>query len=303
VSVEGAVRAGLARVLARVTWELIPLRNAPDQAASLPPGSTIAVTASPARGIDATIDLAVDLERAGHRSIPHLSARMIRDEDQLRDLLLRLEDAGIDRAFVVGGDEAEPGAYPDALSLLEAMAALGRLPREIGVGCYPQGHPSIPDAALLEALAAKARFASYMTTQLCFDPRAIDRWLAARRADGITLPVRLGIPGVAEIPRLLAIAARIGVGDAGRFVVKNRRFVGQLMRSGGTYRPTGLLEDLGPMVADPVADVAAVHVFTFNNASPSVDWWRAVSARLAPRPGAATGSGLAPVPSIADEPR
>ncbi len=264
---------GIARVLADPTWELIPLRNARDQAAALPHGSTVSVTASPAKGLDATIDLAIELEAAGHRAVPHLSARMVRDRDHLRGLLGRLRDAGIDRAFVVGGDEEQPGAYVDGLSLLETMAGLDLLPAEIGVPCYPQGHPIIPDERLLAALRAKARFASYMTSQLCFDARALTTWLAARRADGIELPLRIGIPGVAEIPKLLSISARIGVRDAGRFVLKNRRFVGQLLRSGGTYRPTALLDDLAPLTADTAANAIGVHIYTFNNVPATVEWY------------------------------
>ena len=44
-----------------------------------------------------------------------------------------------------------------------------------------------------------------MTTQLCFDPAAIGSWIAARRAEGLTLPVHIGLPGVAEPHKLLAI--------------------------------------------------------------------------------------------------
>ncbi|MBI3751751.1 MAG: methylenetetrahydrofolate reductase [Chloroflexi bacterium] len=265
-------RAALARVLADPTWELIPLRNARDQAAALPPGSTISVTASPAKGIEATIDLAIELERAGHHVVPHLSARMIRDDHHLTELMARLTDANIDRAFVVGGDEETPGEFADGLSLLEAMDDLGVLPREVGIPCYPQGHPTIPDGALLAALEAKARYATSMTTQLCFDPKAIETWLAGRRAQGISLPVRIGIPGVAEIPKLISISARIGVRDASRFVLKNRRFVAQLLRSGGTYRPTGLLEDLSSLIANPDAKVTGLHVYTFNNVPATVAW-------------------------------
>jgi methylenetetrahydrofolate reductase (NADPH) len=274
-----ASQPGIERLLADPTWELIPLKNARDQAGSLPPGSSVSVTASPAKGLDATLDLAIALEQAGHRAIPHLSARMVSDEHHLRSLLARMTDAGIDRVFVVGGDEQEPGDFEDALSLLETMADLDILPKHVGIGCYPQGHPIIADDRLLAALAAKARYASYMTSQLCFDPRAIATWLAARRADGIGLPLRIGIPGVAEIPKLLSISARIGVRDASRFVLKNRRFVGQLLKSGGTYRPTHLVEDLGPLAADPAAGIVGVHVYTFNNVSPTDAWWRELSAR------------------------
>jgi methylenetetrahydrofolate reductase (NADPH) len=274
MAVRLAGRPGVARLLADPTWELIPLKNARDQAASLPPGSTVSVTASPAKGLDATLDLAIELERAGHRAVPHLSARMVRDEHHLQELLARMTDAGIDRTFVVGGDEESPAAFVDALSLLQSMADLGVLPKHVGIGCYPQGHPFIPDERLLTALAAKARYASYMTSQLCFDPKAIATWLAARRAEGIDLPLRIGIPGVAEIPKLISISARIGVHDASRFVLKNKRFVGQLLLSGGIYRPNALVEDLGPLAADEAASVIGVHVYTFNNVAASVDWYR-----------------------------
>ncbi len=281
-----AERPGVDRLLAEPTWELIPLKNARDQAAFLPPRSSVSVTASPAKGLDATLDLAIELEQAGHRAIPHLSARMVHDEHHLARLLARMTDAGIDRAFVVGGDEENPGEYTDALSLLRAMADRGILPREVGIGCYPQGHPVIPDDRLLAALQAKARYASYMTSQLCFDPKAIGGWLAARRAEGIGLPLRIGIPGVAEIPKLLTISARIGVRDASRFVLKNRRFVGQLLRSGGTYRPSGLLSDLGPLAADDSAAVIGVHVYTFNNVGPTVEWYRELTGAASPPGGA-----------------
>jgi methylenetetrahydrofolate reductase (NADH) len=284
--VGGAVRtaedsASLARVLADPTFELIPLKDVHEQAAQIPRGRTVSVTASPGKTIEATVDLAIELERAGLRAIPHLSARMIRDRAHLASVLDRLEGAGVNRAFVVGGDADEPGEFLDGLSLLQAMADLGRLPKELGCPCYPQGHPDIPDDALLQALRDKAEYVQYMTTQLCFDPKAIASFLAARRAEGVTLPVKLGIPGVAEIPKLLSISARIGVKDASRFVLKNARFVGALLRSGGIYRPTELMRRLAALIADPAANVLGLHVYTFNNVAATEEWRR--EAEAAPR--------------------
>jgi methylenetetrahydrofolate reductase (NADPH) len=277
-----AERVALARALADPTFELIPLKNLREQAAAIPRGATVSVTASPGKGIEATVDLTIELEQAGLRAIPHLSARMIRDRAHLSELLARLADAGIDRAFVVGGDADEPGEFLDGLSLLRAMADLGRLPSELGCPCYPQGHPRIPDDALCKALHDKAPLVRYMTTQLCFDPKAIATFIAARRAEGIALPVKLGIPGVAEIPKLLSISARIGVKDASKFVLKNARFVGALLRSGGIYRPTSLVEKLAPLIADPAANVMGFHVYTFNNVQATIEWRdREVDARSA----------------------
>lgn len=273
--------AALARVLHAPTFELIPLRNALDQAALLPAGSTVSVTASPAKGIEATIALCEQLQLRGFRAVPHVSARMIRDRAHLIDLIAWLEGAGVDRAFVVGGDEKEPGDYPDGLSLLREMAEIGHPLAEIGIPGYPQGHSFIADRPLLESLRAKAAFASYITTQLCFDPAAIGRWVATRRAEGVALPVHVGVPGVAEPQKLLAIAARIGVADTHRFLAKNIRFVTRLVRSGGFYRPDGLLEGVAPLVVEPAVGIVDLHLYTFNNVDATERWRRAYLESLA----------------------
>lgn len=280
-SLGAPAREALAAVLRSPTFELVPLKHALDQAAHLPPGATVSVTASPAKGLEATVALCEQLQAAGFRAVPHVSARMVRDRAHLLDLLTWLEGAGVRRAFVVGGDEKEPGRYPDGLALLREMAEIGHPLDEIGIPAYPQGHAFIADAPLLDALRAKAPFASYMTTQLCFDPRAIGSWLAARRAEGLSLPVHVGVPGVAEPQKLLAIAARIGVADTHRFLVKNTRFVARLIRSGGFYRPDGLLEGIAPLAADPGMEIAALHVYTFNAVAATEAWRRAFLEKLA----------------------
>jgi methylenetetrahydrofolate reductase (NADPH) len=282
-SLTSARAAALVGALRSPTFELVPLRNALDQASFLPAGATVSVTASPAKGIEATVALCEQLQVRGFRAVPHLSARMIRDRAHLTELMAWLDKAGVERAFVVGGDAKEPGAYPDGLSLLRAMAEMGRPLPEIGIPCYPQGHAFIADGPLLEALRAKAPFASYMTTQLCFDPTAIASWLAARRAEGIQLPVHLGLPGVAEPQRLLAISARIGVADTHRFLVKNTRFIARLIRSGGFYRPDGLLEGLAPTVADPAARIVDLHIYTFNAVDVTERWRKTYLERLGVR--------------------
>jgi methylenetetrahydrofolate reductase (NADPH) len=267
-------REALARLLTAPTFELIPLKTSMVQAAFLPAGSTVSVTASPAKGIEATVALCEQLQAAGFRAVPHLSARMVRDRAHLVDLIAWLEGAGVDRAFVVGGDAKEPGDYPDGLSLLREMAEIGHPLSEIGIPAYPQGHAFIADGPILDALHAKAAFASYMTTQLCFDPGAIATWIAARRAEGLRLPVHVGVPGVAEPQKLLAISARIGVADTHRFLVKNIRFVTKLVRSGGFYRPDGLLEGLAPHLADPTAGIVDLHMYTFNAVDAFESWRR-----------------------------
>src|SRR5207342_3757979 len=84
--------AALARILEAPTFELVPLKNALDQAAFLPPGALVSVTASPAKGMDATIELSSRLRERGYVVVPHLSAHMIRDRAHLAELLGRMRD-------------------------------------------------------------------------------------------------------------------------------------------------------------------------------------------------------------------
>ncbi len=272
-------RQAVRDLLASPDFELIPLNNLDTQAGFLPAAATVSVTASPAKGIEATVGAGERLAARGFTVVPHLSARMIRDRGHLCALTERLAAARIDRVFVIGGDATEPGEFPDAVSLLQAMAEVGARFREVGVACYPEGHPDIPEDRLLAALAEKQPFATYMTTQLCFDPRAIERFLRARRAAGITLPAVIGLPGVTDLRKLLAISARIGVADSRRFLRKNTRLVGRLVRPGG-YDPDSLLTELAPMLLDPALGIRGVHLYTFNQAETTEHWRRAYVAAL-----------------------
>ena len=274
-------RAALHDVLADPIFELLPLKSIGDQIPHLPSGARVSVTASPAKGIDATLDWAARLQADGFRAIPHLSARMIASRPVLEGLLARSREAGLTHAFVVGGDADEPGEYLDGLSLLRAMTELGHPFTTIGCPAYPQGHPDIPDEALAAALRDKAPYVQHVTTQMDFSAEAVARWVRARRAEGFAPEVVVGVPGVADPQKLLSIAARIGVKDAKRFLVKNLRFVTGLAKSGGFYKPTAFVEALAPLVADPAARVGGLHLYTFNAVEATESWRQEMLARVA----------------------
>jgi methylenetetrahydrofolate reductase (NADPH) len=266
-------RAALKRLVADAKYELIPLGSALDKSAALPPGAAVTVTASPSHGIEATFDLCETLAARGHDVTPHLSAHMTRDRAHLQELLGRARAAGISRVFVVGGDGKDKGEFHDGLSLLRAMDEVGHPFTDVGIPSYPEGHASIADDALLQALKAKQPFATSMTTQMCFNPGAVASWLARMRGDGVALPLHLGVPGVADLTKLMTVSAKIGVADSARYLKKNKKMVGHLMKK-GSFGPDAFLEALAPTLADPVADVRALHVFTFNQVQNTADWQR-----------------------------
>ena len=278
---DAPAREAIGRVLGDPVFEVLPLASGRAQVRFLPPAAIVSVTSSPSRGLAATVAFASELAAGGFRVVPHIAARMVRDRAELRDIVARLADAGIGRLFVPAGDAREPGEFPDGLSLLRALAELDHPFREIGVPCYPQGHPFIPDDRLLAALAAKAEFATFMTTQLCFDPEAIDHWILARRGDGLALPINIGLPGVAPLARLISLSARIGVGDSARFLGQNRGLVGRLLRPRG-FRPDDLLADLAPTLESPPAGVLTIHLYTFNQVATTEAWRQRYLDRLGP---------------------
>jgi methylenetetrahydrofolate reductase (NADPH) len=271
-------REALHRLVERPLFELIPLRGALERAEALPAGAATTVTASPSHGIEATIELCEGLVARGHEATPHLAAHMFRDRSHLGDVLEGCREAGIREAFVIGGDAKDRGELHDAMALLRAMKEVGHPFEEIGVAGYPEGHPSIAPDRLLASLLEKQAFASYVTTQMTFDAGAISSWIASIRSAGVTLPVHIGLPGVAKMRKLVGIAARIGVGGSIRYLGKNRQLVAALFRR--SFRPDKLLRGLASTLADPEADVRTLHLFTFNQVEPTVAWQRRTLADL-----------------------
>lgn len=272
-SPDRAAARAVTELLQRPKYELIPTRSVDEAIGHLPPATVVTITASPTHTIENTIDLAARLRRAGHQPVPHLASRMVRDRRHLRSIVEACGRADVSRVFVVGGDASEAGDYPDAVSLLRDLTDEGHPFTEIGIACYPEGHAFIPDDRLEEALWDKAPFADYMTTQLCFDAETIAKWVARRRDDGLELPVHIGIPGATDAMKLIRLATRIGLGASRRYLSKNSRLLGRLVRPGG-FAPDALLDSLGPYLADPRLGVTALHISTFNQVAATEEWRR-----------------------------
>src|SRR5262249_48934739 len=71
----GGGLASAAPLLRSPRFEVFPAGGVEDAVSEwLPPEMTVTVTASPAKGLDATLDLTERLARLGYRVVPHLSA-------------------------------------------------------------------------------------------------------------------------------------------------------------------------------------------------------------------------------------
>ncbi len=271
---------GLGRVLpllADPRYEVFPAGRIEETvAASLPPGATVTVTASPAKGLAATIALTERLAARGYRVVPHLSARLLRDDGHLREVTERLLACGVDDVFVPAGDADPPaGMFDSALPVLERLSGMGHPFRQVGITGYPESHPRIGDDVTIQAMWDKRRHATYIVSNLCFDPAILRQWLTRVRARGVSLPVFVGVPGPVERAKLLKMAARAGATESARFLAGHREWFLRLGTPGG-YRPERFLGRAAATLSSPGAGVAGLHLYTFNQVAETEAWRRAL---------------------------
>jgi methylenetetrahydrofolate reductase (NADPH) len=265
----------LARLLSGARFEVIPITGVTEKVrGALPPGTTVTVTCSARYGIERSLDVAERLSAAGFTVVPHLAARMVSDRGHLERILERLEIASIHEALVVGGDASVPvGAFRDAGDLLDALASLPHSLDRVGLGGYPEGHPLVREATLLDALRRKQPSAHYIATQLCFDPSALVRWIRSIRREGVDLPVVAGLPGRVERRKLAEVSLQVGVGASLRYLARHRRQLAALARS-PVYDPTALAAGIATHLDEPDLRLQGVHLFTFNQIEATQSWLR-----------------------------
>lgn len=274
-----SARERIRAALEQPRYEIIPMKGVEEQVAYLPSNAIVTVTSSPTKGMDATLALAAVLRRRDQAAVvPHLAARSVRDAAHLKDLLHQLADVDIGDVFVVAGDADTPaGEFESTVDLLRAMADIGHTLR-IGITGYPESHAFIPDDTTIQAMFAKEPYASYIVSQICYDPEATTRWVEAVRARGTDLPIYLGLPGVVDFARLLRISKRVGIGDSMRFLRKQWSTIARLVQG---YQPDELVDALAPMLADPSLHVDGLHLFTFNEVRRTEEWRQNLLARYA----------------------
>lgn len=265
-------RAVLIHDLREAYMEIYPASGIEEKLQVLEPNSYVAVTCSPTKGVDETLELTEKLIGTGFRVVPHIAAKNVRDRDHLGQILGRLAKMKIASIFVPGGDRPKPeGEFTTAYQLLCAIDEIGHNIKEIGIGAHPEGHPDADNDTLFRELERKQSLCQYMVTQMCFDADILGAWLHDMRSRGITLPVWIGLPGVIDRSRLIKASFRIGVGDSLRFLRRKTKVAAQLMRS-SIYSPDELVLKLAKYQAEPTNKIAGYHLFCFNQVETTEAW-------------------------------
>ncbi len=247
-----------------------------DAAPLIPTETPIAVTYLPGEEVDARVAATIAVRELGFEPMPHFSARRITSEDDFEAYLKAVvEKAGVRRCFIVAGDPPEAqGPYSDTMSLIATGAFERSGIQAIGIGGHPEGHPNMSEAECWAVLEAKVHeierrgMAPLVVTQFGFDPDAFLGWLKELRARGITCPVRIGIPGPAGIKRLLAFAARCGVGASASVMKKYGVSITNLL---GTAGPDKLVDAFARGLGEEHGRVR-LHFYPFGGLTKTLEW-------------------------------
>ena len=266
----------LAGMVDQAYLEIIPTSTILERVVHLPQHAYVSITCSPTHGVEPTLALTEQLralpEERCLKLIPHIAARVVRDRGHLREILARLDALRVESIFVPGGDAGEPaGDYDCSLEVLRDMAEIGHAIEDVGIAAHPEGHPLVDDATLLQLLQEKQTLATYLVTQMCFDPEALLAWLKRVRAAGVTLPAWIGLPGVADVSKLISLSLRIGVGQSVR-VLKKQKGLMRRMISAKPYQPDDLLAGIQRHLGDPGLNIPGFHLFSFNDVERTERW-------------------------------
>ena len=300
------LRRGLRAATAALTaarYEVIPTSGIGDAVLEFVPHDvTVAVTASPTKGIEATFELSARLAAAGYDVVPHLSARLVRDREHLSELVAWIQELALGDVFVPAGDADPPaGIYDSSLSLLEALQDLGpeagTLPR-LGITGYPESHPKIDDDVRIQAMGTSGG-TRRTSSATCVSMLAPCRpgCTACRRGASPCRSASGSVRSRGPYEARVDVASKIGVADSVRYLRSHASTVLRLNAPGG-YKPDRLLNQIGPMLADPASKVEGLHVLPSTRCARPSNGANACSRSWADQP-----PDLEPVDRSAEAPR
>ena len=282
-----APATGLADLLANASIEVTP-RTAAKVAefrAILPMGTRVYIAHIAGTDSADMVATAARLRAEGMEPVAHLPARVITGRAEFADLIARYRDAAdLREALVLGGGATTPeGPFTAARDLMDT-GHLDQFTR-LDIAGHPEGNRDIDpkggSAIALQALRDKQDFARTtgckmgIVTQFAFEAPPLFDWMALLRAEGISLPVHLGLAGPAKLQTLLKYAIACGVGPSLSVLQKRARDMTKLLVP---FEPTALAGAIAAHNATrPDLSVAGLHLFPLGGIAACTDWMAAQS--------------------------
>ena len=246
----------------------------------LPRGTRVYIAHIDGTPIEDMVATAKRLNAEGFPVMPHFPARIIKDKATLLDWVARYKgEADVKQALLLGGGVPQPaGDYDNSMQLIESGAFDGF--DRLHVAGHPEGNKDIDpdgsDRAVMEAARWKSAFAERtdakmaMATQFCFEAAPVIAWVDRLKAEGVNLPVHIGVAGPAKLQTLIKFAIACGVGPSLRVLQKRAMDVTKLLLP---YEPTEFVAELAAhKAANPGFGIEQVHFFPLGGIKTNAQW-------------------------------
>lgn len=246
----------------------------------LPAGTRVYIAHIDGTPIEDMVATAKRLNAEGFPVMPHFPARIIKDKATLLDWVARYKgEADVKQGLILAGGVAQPvGDFHTSMQLLESGAFDGF--DRLHVAGHPEGNKDIdPDGSdrmVMEAARWKSAFAERtdakmaMATQFCFEADPVIAWVDRLQAEGIKLPVHIGVAGPAKLQTLIKFAIACGVGPSLRVLQKRAMDVTKLLLP---YEPTEFVGALAAHKAkNPGFGIESVHFFPLGGIKTNATW-------------------------------
>ena len=246
----------------------------------LPAGTRVYIAHIDGTPIEDMVATAKRLNAEGFPVMPHFPARIIKDRATLLDWVARYQgEADVKQGLILAGGVPQPvGDFHTSMQLLESGAFDGF--ERLHVAGHPEGNKDIdPDGSdrmVMEAARWKSAFAERtdakmaMATQFCFEAEPVIAWVDRLKAEGIALPVHIGVAGPAKLQTLIKFAIACGVGPSLRVLQKRAMDVTKLLLP---YEPTEFVAALAAHKArNPDFGIESVHFFPLGGIKTNATW-------------------------------
>lgn len=279
----GGQRPAAADLSIRSVMDEVSLEATPKQLQSdlsalkrLKPGTRVYLPYLKGNALADSVEPAKRLAAMGLHPVPHVSARALKNHDDLKSLLELHQEAEVDTLLLIAGDLDTPaGPFASTLQVLDTDLLHRYGIKRLAVAGHPEGHPFVASNALADALRAKQVYAGetstemWIVTQFVFQADAAIAYEAHLRDLGVELPVHLGVPGPATMKTLLTYALQCGVGVSARMLAK-RPGTARLF---GRWQPDGVIKDLAAhQTLEPKSLISGLHLFPFGGLLAALDW-------------------------------
>ncbi|WP_370316218.1 methylenetetrahydrofolate reductase [Sagittula sp.] len=248
----------------------------------LPEGTRVYIAHIDGTPIEEMVATAKRLSSEGYNVMPHFPARIIKDAATLGNWIAMYQgEAGVEQALLLAGGVSEPhGDFHSSMQLMETGLFDKAGFKRLHVAGHPEGNKDIDpdgsDRAVMEALRWKQSFSERtdaqmaLATQFAFEAKPIIEWVNRLNAEGISLPVHIGIAGPAKLQTLIKFAIACGVGPSLKVLQKRAMDVTKLLLP---YEPTDVLAELAAYkAANPAFGIEQVHFFPLGGIKTNAEW-------------------------------